>query len=412
MPINGAKDRFGVLIAGACLAGAVVFLGLYIILQLLIDWQVRTSLLQNARLQARLWSEHLLDPLEEPREMFQTGNVSPDHIRILEASFSAIELLRFELFDADGHRIYSSSPEILGAAEEDKDDDKFREVVRSGFMHLGVFRNVNDGSQDGPITVVEAYVPAVDRSGTRLGVLEVQFDVTLLEKELQGAFLKISWLLILGTALLLALPAAALVYRTRQVRLRDKQLLELMRFDQLTGVLNRNSVNELLADLFSETGRPGSLGIVFVDIDFFKQFNDEHGHACGDAVLRHIADRLTESVRADRDIIARFGGDEFLIIVNGVDTFELRALCRRIVDNVTQPCIFEGKTLFPSLSVGVYLTRPGDAAKTAFRRADLAVYAAKRNGRGQIIEYSAELEELFPAPDSKPGAAEPTPKPA
>ncbi|TYC63195.1 GGDEF domain-containing protein [Rhodobacterales bacterium] len=387
--------RLCALSAGLATAAALAMLCLYFLLQTLIEWQVRTSILENAGLKARIWSEHLFAPFPDAEQMFTTATVTPGDVRILEASFSSVEMLRFELFKADGARIFSSSPELLDADEEPEDREDALNVYRTGIPALAVHKNVPDKKFGAPITLVEAYVPAQKSNGERVGVIEVQFNVTQLEKALRRAFSKVGWVLILGTIFLLSLPAAALVYRTRQLRSRDLKLLELMRYDQLTGVLNRNSVSEHFDAVFQPRDGRSRIGILFIDVDHFKQFNDQHGHACGDAILRHIAERLLSCVDEKEDIVARFGGDEFLILVRGVDLAGLRALYGRIMEAVMKPCTYDGKPLVTNLSVGVYLTQLGDTQKTGFHRADLALYAAKKRGRGQVVEYSPELETLF-----------------
>lgn len=246
-----------------------------------------------------------------------------------------------------------------------------------------------------PENIVEAYIPAISPTGQRFGAIEVYVDVSDLEDALEDAFTQVSWFLIAGTLLVMAVPAAAYVHRSRQLRRRDRELLELTRYDQLTGILNRNSVSELLDDLFADRRTRSGLGILFVDVDHFKQVNDQYGHACGDKLLKHIARILESSVRSDEDTVARYGGDEFVILCRSITLADFRSLYGRVMEGARTPCEHETKTYVPSLSVGAYLTSADDDQKTALHRADLAVYAAKRRGRGQVVEYSNDLEGMF-----------------
>ena len=377
----------------AVVAGCLLLTGIAGAVHVLLDWQVLKSIRENAEVKAMTWSERLFRNVPNAEQMFEEGAVADDNVLALVDSFAMIDILKFQLFDVHGHRTFTAGNTDFD--DEEALNENALEVFFSGKPKFFVIHDEEAEYSGLPDTFVEAYVPAVTPSGKRVGTIEVYVDVSPMEEALESAFQQIGWLLVLGTTVILAIPAAAYVYRTRQLRRRDQELLELTRYDQLTGVLNRNSVSELLASRFKDKQSETRLGLLFVDVDYFKQVNDQYGHACGDKLLKHIAGLLKGSTRSKMDAVGRFGGDEFVVLAPDIGLEDFRKLYGRVMEGAKSACIHEGKSYVPSLSVGAYLTSPGDTEKTALHRADLAVYAAKRRGRGQVVEYSEDLEGLF-----------------
>lgn len=377
----------------AVLAGGLLLAGIAGAVHVLLDWQVLNSIRHNAEVKAMTWSDRLFKNVPDAESMFEEGAVADADILRLVDSFAMIDILKFQLFDVHGHRTFTA-----GNADFDHEEALNKnalDVFFSGEPKLFVIHDEEAEYSGQPDTFVEAYVPAVTPDGRRVGTIEVYVDVSPLEEALESAFQQIGWLLVLGTAIVLAIPAAAYVHRTGQLRKQDRKLLELTRYDQLTGILNRNSVSEVLDGFFADPHMGSGLGVLFVDVDYFKQVNDQYGHACGDLLLKHIAGILRDSTRRNSDVVGRFGGDEFVVLAPDITRDEFRKLYGRVMEGAKTPCAHEDKSYVPSLSVGAYLTREGDTEKTALHRADLAVYAAKRRGRSQVVEYSEDLEGLF-----------------
>ncbi len=162
--------------------------------------------------------------------------------------------------------------------------------------------------------------------------------------------------------------------------------------DVLTGLRNRRALDLAMADL---TRSGESFGLMHIDLDFFKQVNDTHGHAAGDHVLRVVASVLSSETRSS-DTVARVGGDEFVIALPGmVDVGQLATIARRIIDRMTQPIDFEGNTCRISASIGVTLSTFYSPALAEQMQADAdeALYASKRGGRAQA-SFHAPGERL------------------
>lgn len=159
--------------------------------------------------------------------------------------------------------------------------------------------------------------------------------------------------------------------------------------DSLTGLYNRRYLDSHLAALLDRSrtaGRP--LAVAIIDIDFFKSVNDAHGHVVGDQVLRELAKRLEESIRAS-DLAARLGGEEFVIVMSDSDMDTARAitarLCRDIEAAPFAASLVEGG-LKVTASIGVAVADHRDKAPDDLvKRADEALYEAKNNGRNQVI---------------------------
>ncbi len=150
--------------------------------------------------------------------------------------------------------------------------------------------------------------------------------------------------------------------------------------DPLTGLANRHLFTaRLTAALTQRSGRPvrGDVGVLYLDLDGFKQVNDTYGHDAGDELLLTSAHRLRAQVRP-HDTVARLGGDEFAVTAPRVTADGLAALAARIADGLAEPQLIHGHPIRVTASVGTHLAAPGDPAGDALRHADQAMYTVKR----------------------------------
>jgi diguanylate cyclase (GGDEF)-like protein/PAS domain S-box-containing protein len=164
--------------------------------------------------------------------------------------------------------------------------------------------------------------------------------------------------------------------------------------DSLTGLANRAQLNDRLAQAVTRTGRgEGSFAVLALDLDRFKVINDTMGHDAGDLLLSEVAARLRNSVRAT-DMIARVGGDEMIIIQSGVEQpAGATELARRLVEHLAEPYDIGGRPAIVGVSVGIALC-PGDGItnQELLRNADVALYRAKREGRGVYRFFEATAD--------------------
>ncbi|MCA9850021.1 MAG: sensor domain-containing diguanylate cyclase [Dehalococcoidia bacterium] len=198
--------------------------------------------------------------------------------------------------------------------------------------------------------------------------------------------------------------SSALVLASAASELSDRDALEeALRLqalhDPLTGLPNRIQLLQRLNDFLAgarERGVPVAMCVV--DLDSFKHVNDSYGHPAGDAMLVASARRLQESVR-ETDLVARIGGDEFVVLLGGADDSSIDAITRRIVDRISAPLVFDGAEMHTTVSVGVAITDGSATPDALFRDADSALYRAKSLGRNQVARFDSGEAPLPVAAD-------------
>lgn len=155
--------------------------------------------------------------------------------------------------------------------------------------------------------------------------------------------------------------------------------------DLLTGLANRRQLEVRMGEIFARAPRTGtSIGVLYCDIDLFKDINDTMGHAFGDHVLATVGSSIRDAVR-EADLVARVGGDEFVVILDGVrGADDARAVAAKVARAVRRPIVVASQTVEPRISIGVAVTSYGADSQDALTRADEALYRAKKAGRDRI----------------------------
>jgi diguanylate cyclase (GGDEF)-like protein/PAS domain S-box-containing protein len=165
--------------------------------------------------------------------------------------------------------------------------------------------------------------------------------------------------------------------------------------DPVTGLANRLALMDRLRQSLAALDRqPGRVALLFLDVDGFKQVNDTWGHRTGDRVLARIAKRLT-GVSRRFDTVARYGGDEFVMLVTGLrDQENVLAIGQRVMSAVCVPMHTAGRALDLSASIGaVVCSDPLADPDQLLEHGDTAMYAAKRSGRGRLVLYDAAVHQ-------------------
>ena len=191
---------------------------------------------------------------------------------------------------------------------------------------------------------------------------------------------------------LLVLPFNCVLLTLVVVRLRA-DLRRLSHHDGLTGLLNRRALEELLAAQVQRSRRNGErFCVLMLDVDHFKRINDRYGHAVGDAALRHLADLLGGRLRKI-DHVARFGGEEFLVLLPGLVQTDALLVAERLRQLIAQaPLLHAGKAIPMSVSVGIAeWGGPLEDTSRLLVRADAALYQAKHQGRNQVVTAGTEV---------------------
>jgi diguanylate cyclase (GGDEF)-like protein len=196
--------------------------------------------------------------------------------------------------------------------------------------------------------------------------------------------------MIVGSVAITGLVIARQMIAFQDNRRYQDQLGHQASHDDLTGLANR-----LLLRAHSEAavraGPPGTVAVAVVDLDDFKTVNDRLGHGVGDALLVAVSARLRECVRPG-DTVARLGGDEFAILLTDLRPGDSSAVAERALAALTRPVSAEGHQLLIQASIGLAENTADSEAGDLLRRADLAMYAAKEDGKNRYAHYDAELE--------------------
>ncbi len=173
----------------------------------------------------------------------------------------------------------------------------------------------------------------------------------------------------------------------------ERQLSHLATHDSLTGLPNRDLFGSRLERALSDPDhRAATIAVLFVDLDRFKVVNDSWGHKSGDKLLRQVATRLSGAVR-EADVIARFGGDEFVLLLTELsDTAEARVVGHRILAALKQPFVVGSNATYVTASVGIAMMGDREAtAENLVSDADVAMYRAKQRGRNRVEVFDGNM---------------------
>jgi diguanylate cyclase (GGDEF)-like protein len=178
--------------------------------------------------------------------------------------------------------------------------------------------------------------------------------------------------------------------RNRQLRDARRQLTDLANIDELTGLGNRRLVNSVLTEEINRARRTGSeLSLIMLDVDFFKNYNDHYGHPAGDVVLQKLADIMLRASTRAGEVVTRYGGEEFILILPGASAASAMRTASRLRDMIEQERMPHAKSEvadYLTVSQGMITVRPGGEHNPVdlIQMADKALYSAKRAGRNAI----------------------------
>jgi diguanylate cyclase (GGDEF)-like protein len=219
-----------------------------------------------------------------------------------------------------------------------------------------------------------------------------------------GLTVAVMTLLIIGSSISAALADKKLQHKERDLQRVNSLLSQLdqarmslqqvAHYDALTNLINRRGFNQIFAEkLIEKTNNGGMLAVLFLDIDHFKRINDSLGHDAGDELLKVLAGHIKASIRSHEDVVARFGGDEFCILIDLRDQEEARQMAQRIMLKMKEPIELAGRRMVMTTSIGISVfPHDGKTCEELLKNADLALYQSKGSGRNGLNFFSADLK--------------------
>jgi len=181
----------------------------------------------------------------------------------------------------------------------------------------------------------------------------------------------------------------------------EAQITQLASQDSLTGLVNRHVLATRMDHALSTQKRTDKTGaLLFIDLDHFKHINDTLGHSIGDSLLQQVAERLPNCVR-ESDTVARFGGDEFVIMLEDLDEDSYKAatqaetIAEKILQSLNNPYLLAGRQYNNTPSIGIALFSTNDIADNVLQQADIAMYQAKQSGRNAIRFFDPAMQKAI-----------------
>jgi diguanylate cyclase (GGDEF)-like protein len=292
----------------------------------------------------------------------------------------------------------SDSRTVLPLISREPPDVVLLDIMMPEVSGLQILEQLRAGQQWTYLPVI--VVTASDNEQTRVQALELGAN-DFLGKPVNGTELVPR----VRNALLVKAHHDYLQYYCQELELRARELqaqIAQARIDSLTGLANRRALDDELQRRFAECQRSdASLSVMILDVDHFKDLNDTHGHRTGDEALRVLAGVLRRAMR-QVDLVARYGGEEFFVILPGTTIDDARLVAERTRQDVNRTVFrYDGKDLSVTVSIGVAELAPSEHVARTVRRADHAMYAAKKAGRNRTYWHDGRavhpiLEEPTP----------------
>lgn len=352
---------------------------------------VRTAEIEAVRLAQMILDQERALLTAGPRGATRLA-VSPARLPAIDTQMlrhtASLAMAGLTLLDEDGRVVYSTERATIGTVIADA--GPFAAAL-SGRPTSTLATRVPPGAST-EIDSVESHVPL--RDGDRIiGVAQLATDVTWTRREF-GRVLALST----GAVVVVLLGVLGFLFvvvrgAARQVEEAHRDLEMMAITDGLTGLANRRYLMARAADECARIprqrakgGGKGGVGFIMADVDDFKAVNDTYGHLAGDAILRAMADRIRRVTRR-YDIVGRYGGDEFLVVVPDTDFDETRGVAERLWQVVREEPFTLGEARGPmTVSVG-FTCADDDDVNTAIKRADEALYRAKHAGRDRLVAF-------------------------
>lgn len=348
---------------------------------------VESVIARDSIRKAEHWGNYMATRVPDLGALAQSGVPTQKQELAIRNIRQVGDIFRFKLFTSDG-RLALVSDDVMtqnySGTATDADLEAIA-VAENGQAIVAVF----DGTEkpDRPDLYSEAYIPLLDSEGTVTAVVEVYVDQTATNAYFQESFKSFGLMLMTFCLAIFSIPSIAFFVQRALTQQSKDDAEFLARFDPLTGLMNRREFTSQASCALEH----GSLSVVcYLDVDYFKAINDMHGHAVGDGYLAHIADILRANCSPE-DLIARFGGDEFVICFQKTAFVDAVHKVHGILQSMNTRIDIEEAQINGSVSIGVAFVEDDVDLDTILKNADVALYHAKSAGRNDFAVYGEEM---------------------
>lgn len=303
------------------------------------------------------------------------------------------QIVKIKVYDSGRKIVYSTDSKIIGKV--DSDNRRLDNALAGNIdSRLETKEKMKDLSDEEIINleVVETYVPIMDRTGKVQGCFEIYLNVTKYRDHVrQGVYLAMAILVVVVLSVF-GFTYILIKKGTDRLDVFQEYLRKIAVTDTLTGISNRGDLFKRGGEQFNRVKRNRRknlanvhMGCLMIDIDLFKSINDARGHLAGDRIIKGVSDRIRGGLR-DYDLLGRYGGEEFVVLLPDTDLETSRLIAGRILDAIrNEPFEVTGEKIVVTVSIGISSYDDNDSdLNDILKRSDEALYKAKHGGRNRI----------------------------
>ncbi len=352
-------------------------------------------LYQNATHTAENWAQYLAANVSDLEQIAAGETPSSVSIDFFKSTRRAGEVFRYIIFNRYGYSILRAERDKVTPVDLSEYGAAAANSIKEGHSIVDTKSGQGPGQ---PSYLSEAYVPVLI-SSRPVAVVAAYVDQTYEHRIFYRTFLIAAASLCLLTAFSFGLPALAWYRRTKEKQQADRRIHFLAHHDALTGLANRARLIERLDSAMTALpSSGGQIALYFVDLDRFKEVNDTLGHDGGGVLLGKIT-RPEPALTRIEDLVARHGGDEFVVVQTGVRSKEdAEVFAQRIAIVLGEPMYFHEHKISANVTIGIALApSDGKTSERLLKSADLALYNGKAAGRNCVRFFAPEMDEAVQA---------------